>query len=227
MGTTDSNGIYFYEDTDAVSPLHTLLNLGQTSVANSVQNSIQPKKVANVAGRTSAIADRVAAGRPVTDSDPMYFYREDAGAGKQLEYTVNGTAFHTISAVSKLGYADLSAQVLVTGQETGNTWTDILSVTATSSGLPVRVEWDATAYNGASGADRNLAYRVLCDGSVIGRALYGRQFIVLAGTPRAFASFRIEHTPAAASHTWKLQAQGNVGSAVYVEAASLTVDQRP
>lgn len=36
MATIDSNGILFYEETDAVSPLHTLLNGGQTSVTNAI-----------------------------------------------------------------------------------------------------------------------------------------------------------------------------------------------
>lgn len=34
MGNIDSNGVYIYEDTDAVSPLHTLLNMGQQSISN-------------------------------------------------------------------------------------------------------------------------------------------------------------------------------------------------
>lgn len=37
MATTDSNGVVFYEDTDPVSPLHTLLNLGQQGTANALQ----------------------------------------------------------------------------------------------------------------------------------------------------------------------------------------------
>jgi hypothetical protein len=38
MGTIDDNGIYFYEATDAVSPLHTLLNVGQASVSSAIGN---------------------------------------------------------------------------------------------------------------------------------------------------------------------------------------------
>lgn len=34
MGTSDANGIYFYETTDPVSPLQTLLNTGQQSVSD-------------------------------------------------------------------------------------------------------------------------------------------------------------------------------------------------
>src|SRR5665647_1652654 len=49
MATTDSNGILFYEDTDAVSPLHTLLNTGQQSVSNAVTEL----KVAGSAGAST------------------------------------------------------------------------------------------------------------------------------------------------------------------------------
>lgn len=37
MTTTDGNGIVFYEETDPVSPLHTLLNTGQQSVSNAIE----------------------------------------------------------------------------------------------------------------------------------------------------------------------------------------------
>lgn len=36
MGTTDGNGIYFYDTTDALVPFQALLNIGQTSVTNAV-----------------------------------------------------------------------------------------------------------------------------------------------------------------------------------------------
>lgn len=36
MGTIDGNGIYFYEETDSLSPLHTLLNVGQQSVSDAL-----------------------------------------------------------------------------------------------------------------------------------------------------------------------------------------------
>jgi hypothetical protein len=38
MGNIDNNGVYIYEDTDAVSPLHTLLNMGQQSVSDILGN---------------------------------------------------------------------------------------------------------------------------------------------------------------------------------------------
>lgn len=38
MGTVDERGIYFYEETDAVSPLHTLLNVGQQSVSDAIED---------------------------------------------------------------------------------------------------------------------------------------------------------------------------------------------
>jgi hypothetical protein len=38
MTTTDANGIVLYETTDPISPLQTLLNAGQTSVSNALNN---------------------------------------------------------------------------------------------------------------------------------------------------------------------------------------------
>ena len=43
MGTLDSNGVYIYDTTDAVSPLHTLLNVGQQSVSDALGEVNGPK----------------------------------------------------------------------------------------------------------------------------------------------------------------------------------------
>lgn len=53
MGTTDSNGVYFYEETDPVSPLHTLLNVGQQSISDAigdqfVSSNTEPAAVAGL-----------------------------------------------------------------------------------------------------------------------------------------------------------------------------------
>lgn len=77
MGTIDSNGIYLYEDTDSVSPLHTLLNIGQTSVSNAFQSSAQFKNVADAAARATFVSDRTTAGRPPTAADPVFVYQRD------------------------------------------------------------------------------------------------------------------------------------------------------
>lgn len=80
MGTTNANGIYFYEDTDAVSPLHTLLNTGQTSVSNALTT---------FRGRTRVIANRAARptdatrvdGLLVKEVDTKAIYQWDAAGG--------------------------------------------------------------------------------------------------------------------------------------------------
>lgn len=38
MSTIDSNGVLFYEETDPISPIHTLLNTGQQSVSDALSN---------------------------------------------------------------------------------------------------------------------------------------------------------------------------------------------
>lgn len=92
MGTTDSNGIYFYEDTDAVSPLHTLLNLGQTSVTNALDATARIWPIANTAARTALVA-----AHPPTASEPLYAHRADAPEGQRLEVTIDGTTWTPVN----------------------------------------------------------------------------------------------------------------------------------
>lgn len=72
MGTTDNNGIYFYEDTDAVSPLHTLLNAGQQSVSNALNANPRIWSVTNVAAR-----DALLTARGASPASPLITYRRD------------------------------------------------------------------------------------------------------------------------------------------------------
>src|SRR5690606_38416973 len=50
MSTIDGNGILFYEETDPVSPLHTLLNTGQQSVGDALDAISRVRVVATAAG---------------------------------------------------------------------------------------------------------------------------------------------------------------------------------
>jgi hypothetical protein len=93
MGTIDDNGIYFYEDTDAVSPLHTLLNVGQQSISDAFDATARIFPVANVAARTA-----LATAYSPTTSKPLYVHRADAGAAKELEYSTNGSTWTTVPA---------------------------------------------------------------------------------------------------------------------------------
>ena len=89
MTTTDSNGIVRYDTTDPVSPLHTLLNLGMTSVSAAVtginaRTTIYP--VLNTSERAS-----LASSYAPTPSRPLFVTRRDAPVGSELEVSSDGT----------------------------------------------------------------------------------------------------------------------------------------
>jgi hypothetical protein len=107
----------------------------------------------------------------------------------------------------------------------GTAYTDLCTVTAVSNGGQVAADWNAVAFNGASGSDRSIAWRVLCDGAVIGPVSAGTQAVPVAGSPRVFAGYKVRSTPAAGSHTWKLQISASAASSVYAEYATMTVTE--
>jgi hypothetical protein len=87
MTTTDANGIVFYETTDPVSPLQTLLNLGQTSVTNAL----------NTRGKLTKNPSGTAPTGPVdgdlwwkTDSKLLAVYDATAGYWKSISGSVSG-----------------------------------------------------------------------------------------------------------------------------------------
>lgn len=93
MATTDSNGILFYEVTDALSPLQVLLNAGQQSVSDALGATARIFPVANVAARTA-----LAASSSPSPATPLFVFRADAPSGSQLEYTTDGTTWVTLGA---------------------------------------------------------------------------------------------------------------------------------
>lgn len=105
-------------------------------------------------------------------------------------------------------------------------WSDIMIVTATSLGGEIIVDYDITLTNANSGAHRDAALRVTCDGvEVLGWTLTcpytaGIDFPV---SP----SLEVNHTPAAGSHTWKLQGNASVAGAVQVRRGSMSVTEKP
>lgn len=107
----------------------------------------------------------------------------------------------------------------------GVAWTDLCTLTATSNGGMVIADWDAVAFNANSGADRAVSWRALCDGAVIGPVTAAGQTIPLAGTPRVYAGYKARSTPAAGSHTWKVQVIATAAAAVFVEFATMTVTE--
>src|SRR5665647_576847 len=87
MATTDSNGILFYEDTDAVSPLHTLLNTGQQSVSDAIA-----ARGGSIMGTpTTAAAPGTATSGTIETRDAVLGnYTFTAVAGRRYQAVVNG-----------------------------------------------------------------------------------------------------------------------------------------
>lgn len=90
MGTTDANGIYFYDDTDG-APTPPVLNVGQQSVSDALSNLGAYHVVENVSERNAYLLSN-----PATATMPRLFYRVDAGAGFNWEWTANGVTFQPL-----------------------------------------------------------------------------------------------------------------------------------
>lgn len=92
MATTDANGQVFYGPTDPIEPIQSLFNGISTAVSSRLGSDVQIRRVANVAGRTAAVASR--SSRPISVSDPLIVWREDAPEMARMEYTTNGTTWY-------------------------------------------------------------------------------------------------------------------------------------
>lgn len=97
MATTDANGQVFYGPTDPVEPLQALFNGVSTAVSTKMSSETQVVRIANVAGRTAAVAARTTAGRAITAADPLLAWRADAPGLAKEEYTIDGTNWRATS----------------------------------------------------------------------------------------------------------------------------------
>ncbi len=159
---------------------------------------------------------------PVTSTDTaaglgVGDYRDHPTAGLQRW---NGTTW--TAATSRLIGAAGVGQTLLAGTPG---WTDLITFsTVTGGGGQYFAEWDGTGFNGGSGLDRTMDYRVTCDGISIG-GLSGIP-IINAGSPRARRHGVQTTTPGIGAHTWTLQANASAASAVYVEFATFRVTEK-
>lgn len=132
----------------------------------------------------------------------------------------DGTGWGAAADVT-LGDAHMPTSVVVAAFPN---FTDLATVTATSSGGECMARMTSMAYNGASGADRTITWRVLCDGAEIGS--FPAVSLPLANLPRVTRAGAFASTPAAGAHTWKLQASGSAASSVVVDTGLLTVVEK-
>lgn len=104
------------------------------------------------------------------------------------------------------------------------TYADVASVTAVSHGGVCEVDWRAILYNAISGANRVVAARVVVDGVVIGPII---NLDVITADPNGMpASFFVSSTPAAGSHTWKLQMNCSAAAACGFKNSTIKVTER-
>lgn len=103
-------------------------------------------------------------------------------------------------------------------------WTDLCTVTATSTGGLCMADWRAIYYNAGSGLDRTAQFQVVCDGTVVGEVIPQDVPLSADGTGRAVA-WKVESTVTAGSHVWKLQGNCPTATAVGIRFATLEVTE--
>ena len=92
MATIDSNGVLFYQDSDNFTPPASL-NLAQSNLSDLLSAGVRFKRVANTTARSTLVASVGIAN--ISKANPLIVWRADAADGVQLEYTTNGTTWHT------------------------------------------------------------------------------------------------------------------------------------
>lgn len=103
MGTTDDNGIYFPETTDAVSPLQVLMGVMQQSVSDAFDATLRTWPVANSAARTALLASRGSSA-----AKPLVVYQQDT----DQVWRHNGSNWRMVNAPSRflsIGNATLTS----------------------------------------------------------------------------------------------------------------------
>lgn len=97
MGTTDDNGIYFYEDTDG-APVASLLNIGQQSVSDALNNLGTYRSAASDAEQAIVVADYAP-----SPTKPLLVYRQDYQAARAWRWTTDGSTWRTLSTTQARG----------------------------------------------------------------------------------------------------------------------------
>lgn len=70
-----------------------------------------PIVVASASARATKVADLAAAGVTASAANPIFFWRQDAGAGLELEATTDGVTFRTLSSVATMVATDPGTQM--------------------------------------------------------------------------------------------------------------------
>ena len=143
MATIDSNGVLFYQDSDNFTPPASL-NLAQSNLSDLLSSGVRFKRVANTTERSALVTSIGLAN--ITAANPLHVWRADATAGRQYEYTTNGTTWHTVvtseqdtgwqSVTLASGYTG-TAYVRKQGNRVYVRWTCSTSFASNAAALPL------------------------------------------------------------------------------------------
>lgn len=144
-------------------------------------------------------------------------------AGMQVRFTTTAGAYRVAGNPTLIGEATRDDTNAATS---GTTYADVtgLSVTGTSTGGVVRVTGQVLFQNGNSGLNIKGDLQVLCDGALIGY-VFPSLNLMNNGDARYQFAFHAKSTPAAGSHTWKLQAKSQTAGAMVIKQGIITVEE--
>lgn len=147
--------------------------------------------------------------------------RRDTGLSERW----NGTRWAQ-AALARIGESTHIPPTPKTTLAVSGSWTDIATVAAASLGGQVTVGYKVTLANANSGADMDAAVRVTCDGVEVDGWTIPCQNVAGKVIPVS-PSLDVFHTPAAGTHTWKIQGNAAVASSIQIFRGSITVTEKP
>ncbi|MDQ5862184.1 MAG: hypothetical protein M3536_07975 [Actinomycetota bacterium] len=144
------------------------------------------------------------------------------------QFDVDRTYRHNGTRWGQVGPTELGKSSTGVGGTLAETpaFSDILIVTATTLGGEVCIDYNVALTNANSGAHRDAAVRVTCDGAEIDGWSFAAPYVAGIEAP-VFPSLQVFHTPTAGAHTWKVQGNASISGAVRVLRGSVTVTEKP
>lgn len=123
-------------------------------------------------------------------------------------WDIGDAAWHVLTSW-EFGFAQNATPTICAGSPS---FTDVLTITATSHGGDLFVDWDAEYYNSASGANRSVSFRLLLDGTQIANVHTYDAPVTPGGNGYGAGGMWKISAPAAGSHTIKLQMNSSAAS---------------
>lgn len=146
MGSVNSMGVYEYDRTDGgIGP--TLLNLQASALTAVVSGMLPIKAVATTAARATHLTAYVAARGAITSVNPCVVWRADAPAGSNIEYTVDGSTWKTLTPSPTSAALTAETGWTVSANAIKNGGTARISGTLTRSGanITLTTSWTKVA----------------------------------------------------------------------------------